>query len=352
VSTVLDRTRERELINSGTEWIGSIPSHWAIRRLKFVAPQSTTKLAEKPPDRSYLGLERIESRTGRLLQGTVPEDVESAVGLFEPGDVLFSKLRPYLAKVVYAASAGACTTELLVLRPSPGMNGRFLYYQLLSDGFIKEVDSLTYGAKMPRANGEQLGNLSVAVPPLHEQVDLAILLDRETAKIDGLIAKKQCLIALLQEKWAALISAAVTRGLDPDVPMRDSGIVWLGQVPAHWQVKRLKFLLAEPFKYGANEAAELSDPQLPRFIRITDIHEDGTLREETFKSLPEDVARLYLLKEGDLLLARSGATVGKTVMYKESWGRACYAGYLIRARPNRTCISPSFLSTTVVVVVG
>ena len=122
------------------------------------------------------------------------------------------------------------------------MDGRFLNYQLLSDGFIKEVDSLTYGAKMPRASGEQLGNLPVAVPPLGEQIVLAAHLDRETAKIDALIAKKQRLIALLQEKRAAMISTAVTRGLDPDVPMRDSGIPWMGLVPAHWRIKRLKHL--------------------------------------------------------------------------------------------------------------
>ncbi len=113
---------------------------------------------------------------------------------------------------------------------------------------------------------------------------------------------------------------------------KDSGVEWLGEIPAHWEVLRLKFLISQPLQYGANEAAELTDPDLPRYIRITDIRDDGSLRDETFKSLPEDIARPYLLDEGDLLFARSGATVGKTFRYKPSWGAAAYAGYLIRAR--------------------
>jgi type I restriction enzyme S subunit len=103
-------------------------------------------------------------------------------------------------------------------------------------------------------------------------------------------------------------------------------------VPEDWNVLRLRFLVREPLQYGANEAAELEDPDCPRFVRITDVDESGQLRPETFRSLPEDVARPFLLQNGDLLLARSGATVGKTFLYNSSWGRCAYAGYLIRAR--------------------
>jgi len=113
---------------------------------------------------------------------------------------------------------------------------------------------------------------------------------------------------------------------------KPSGSGWLGEIPAHWDILRFKFLISEPLKYGANEVAELDDPILPRYVRITDVNEDGTLRDDTFKSLREDAAYTYLLKDGDLLFARSGATVGKTFLYQESWGRAAYAGYLIRGR--------------------
>ncbi|MDP6722970.1 MAG: restriction endonuclease subunit S, partial [Pirellulaceae bacterium] len=113
---------------------------------------------------------------------------------------------------------------------------------------------------------------------------------------------------------------------------KDSGYEWVGTVPNQWQVRRVKSLVAEPLKYGANESAEDEDRTQPRFVRITDIDDDGRLRDETFKSLPAEVAEPYLLRQGDVLLARSGATVGKSFIYSEEWGTACFAGYLIRAR--------------------
>ncbi|MEM7535445.1 MAG: restriction endonuclease subunit S, partial [Chloroflexota bacterium] len=117
----------------------------------------------------------------------------------------------------------------------------------------------------------------------------------------------------------------------------------INRIPAHWSATRLKFLLETPLQYGANESAESTEPNQPRYIRITDIDSTGNLRSNTFRSLPESVAEPYILKSGDMLFARSGATVGKTFLYKESWGRACYAGYLIRASVDQTKLIPQFL---------
>ena len=131
--------------------------------------------------------------------------------------------------------------------------------------------------------------------------------------------------------------------LPPYPKYKPSGVEWLGEVPERWEVKRLKFILAVPLKYGANEAAELNDPSLPRYVRITDIDENDGLREETFKSLPLEVAAEHLLREGDLLFARSGATAGKTFLYRMSWGVCAYAGYLIRARIDKGKAVPEFV---------
>ena len=106
---------------------------------------------------------------------------------------------------------------------------------------------------------------------------------------------------------------------------------------------RLRYLLRRRLEYGLNEAAELDDPELPRYIRITDITANGEIRSDTFKSVPEDVARGNLLEGGDILFARSGATVGKTVLFRREWGRATFAGYLIRADANRSELLPEFL---------
>jgi restriction endonuclease S subunit len=328
---------------SGVSWLGDIPEHWEIRRLKYSADLINTKIDGAAADLPYTGLEHIESWTGKRISPNVDITSEGQANLYGRGDVLFGKLRPYLAKAHAAEIDGICTGELLVLRPK-AVKQKFLLNYVLNPDFVAIVDSSTYGAKMPRANWEFIGNLPALIPPMHEQQTIESFLDREMARIDALIEKKQQQIELLLEKRSALISHAVTKGLDPNAKMKDSGVEWIGSIPTQWEVKRLKFLVSEPLKYGANEAAELDDPELPRYIRITDVDENGRLRDETFKSIPEDVARPYLLKEGDLLLARSGATVGKSFYYEPSWGRAAYAGYLIRARFNPTKTMPRFIN--------
>ncbi len=125
--------------------------------------------------------------------------------------------------------------------------------------------------------------------------------------------------------------------------MRPSGVEWLGDLPEHWDVRAFQRVLRESLKYGANEAAELDDPDHPRFVRITDIDDGGRLRDETFRSLPPDVAKPYLLSSGDLLFARSGS-VGRTFLYDDSWGPCAYAGYLIRARVDHSQSTPQFVS--------
>ena len=131
--------------------------------------------------------------------------------------------------------------------------------------------------------------------------------------------------------------------MKPYSDYRSSGVEWLGEVPKHWKVRPFRRALRESLKYGANEAAELDDPDLPRFIRITDIDDGGRLRDETFRSLPVSVAEPYLLEPGDLLFARSGS-VGRTFLYDESWGACAYAGYLIRARVDHIQAMPEFVS--------
>ena len=125
--------------------------------------------------------------------------------------------------------------------------------------------------------------------------------------------------------------------------MKDSGVEWLGENPTHWEVKRLKFLTQRSLMYGANEAADDDNPNNPRFIRITDINDDGTLRKDTFRSLPNEIAAPYILEIGDILFARSGATVGKTFRYQQEWGVACFAGYLIRFSPDLKQIVSEFV---------
>ena len=200
--------------DSGIEWLGEVPAHWEVRRLKFCVQLTDQKIdANREKPLPYVGLENIQSWTGKLLPidpNVVPTSVANRFG---KGMTLFGKLRPYLAKACNPDFEGLCSTELLVFK-STGFDRRLLLYLLLTDGFIKVVDSSTYGAKMPRANWDFIGNCIVPVPPLKEQKQITAFLDKEKAKIDTLIKKCETAIELLKERRTALISAAVTGKID------------------------------------------------------------------------------------------------------------------------------------------
>ncbi len=312
-------------------WIDKYPNTWGFRKLKFTASLINEKVEAKESTLEYMGLEHIESWTGKKLAGGQAES-DGVGSVFQEDDVLFGKLRPYLAKVYKAETPGLATSEALVLRPEELTHPDFLKYYLLTPSFIDVVNGSTYGAKMPRANWDFIGELPVLLPSVEEQQKIAAFLDYKTQQIDQLIAKKKALIEKLEEKRIAVITQAVTKGLDKNVTLKPSGVDWLGDVPEHWDVRRLKFLSRNTLQYGANEAAEMDDSDRPRFIRITDVKLDGTLHEDTFRSIPKDIAEPFILAEGDILLARSGATVGKSFIYSKEWGIAAYAGYLIRFR--------------------
>ena len=238
--------RYPEYKDSGVAWLGEVPGHWGVRRIKYVAPLRNIKILAGESDLSYIGLENIESWSGRYVVQDESNDSEGLSSRFFSSDVLFGKLRPYLAKAFLSNFEGICSSEFLVLQVK-GIQSHFLVRFVLSVGFIKEVDSSTYGAKMPRASWEFIGNLPITFPPTEEQSTIATFLDKETTQIDQLIEKKTRFIELLKEKRAALITEAVTGKFDvrtgkPYAEYKDSGVEWLGGVPVHWEVRRLKFV--------------------------------------------------------------------------------------------------------------
>ncbi|MDO8895405.1 restriction endonuclease subunit S [Nitrosomonas sp.] len=221
---------------SGVEWLGDVPEHWELKRLK----RNLRLLTEKTDRRENpVALENIESWSGSFIQTETKFEGDGIA--FERGDILFGKLRPYLAKVYLADASGEAVGDFHVMRPTKGVDSRFSQYQILNREFIAIVDGSTFGAKMPRVSWDFLGNMVLTTPPIPEQQTIAAFLDRETAKIDALIAEQQRLIELLKEKHQSVISYAVTKGLNPNAPMKDSGIEWLGEVPEHWGVVPLRW---------------------------------------------------------------------------------------------------------------
>jgi type I restriction enzyme S subunit len=247
--------------DSGVEWLGEVPEHWKVHPLKRCCRLLTTKAEERI---NPIALENIEGWSGRLISSETEFQGDGAS--FVAGDILFGKLRPYLAKVYLAPKSGEAVGDFHVLRPMENLVGRFVQYEMLTREFISLVDGSTYGSKMPRASWEFMGAMPFTIPPKEEQFLVAAFLDRETAKIDALIAEQQRLIELLQEKRQAVISHAVTKGLNPDAPMKDSGIEWLGDMPAHWEVLRLKFLCDIQTGEKDTENA-VEDGKFPFFVR-------------------------------------------------------------------------------------
>lgn len=226
----------RAVKDSGVEWIGEVPRHWAVQPLK----RHARLLTEKTDRRDHpVALENIESWTGRFVPTETEFEGEGVA--FEAADVLFGKLRPYLAKTLVAHSSGEAVGDFLVMRPSDAAKARFIGYQLRSREVISIIDGSTFGSKMPRASWDFVGAMPFTLPPAHEQEAIVSFLDRETSKIDTLVEEQRRLIELLKEKRQAVISQAVTKGLDTSVPMRHSGVAWLGMVPVHWDMGALRW---------------------------------------------------------------------------------------------------------------
>ncbi len=218
------------------------------KRLKYLASPQNRKLAYAETDREYIGLENVESWTGRLIVGEKVEP-EGTVSLYEAGDVLFGKLRPYLAKVHLAKASGACSTEALVLRTSSAFSAAYLKYVLLDPQRIDEINSSTFGAQMPRASWNFIGNCKIPVPDLDTQKAIASFLDRETARIDQLIANKERQITLLDQRARQVVTDVVIGKGDPSIPTIETGLEHMPRLPAHWLLRRAGLLfqqMAEP----------------------------------------------------------------------------------------------------------
>ena len=321
------------------------------RKLKYVSTINDETLGEDTDadfEIQYVDISNVDSSGNiREIVSYRFEDAPSrARRRVRDGDVIISTVRTYLqaiAPIKRPPENMIASTGFAVVRPGPTLDANYGKYALREQGFLTEVEKRSVGVSYPAINPADLGGIPVQVHPLAHQRTIADTLDRETARIDALVAEKERLLDLVAEKRRALITRAVIRGLNSNVSLRDSGISWLGEIPAHWKVIRLKFVCTEPLTYGANEAGLEDDQEFPRFIRITDINAKGNLIDETYRSLEPRIAEPYMLNEGDILLARSGATVGKAFLYKASWGPSCFAGYLIRLRCDKQLARPEFI---------
>ena len=333
--------------DSGVEWLGEVPVGWGVKRLKWVASINDEALSERADpgmEIAYVDIGSIDHIRGIthkeiLAFGDAPSRARRVV---RDGDVILSTVRTYLRAIAPIRNPEKnliVSTGFAVIRPLREMLSSYAVFALQAPYFIERVVAESVGVGYPAINASDVGCLPIAYPSLAEQRGIVAYLDRETGRIDELIGKKEGVIGLLRERRGALISQVVMKGLDSGARMKDSGVEWLGEIPAGWKTRRLKYLSDSPIRNGVGEPSDYDNPDWPRYIRITDIAGPRQLRADTFRSLPPEIAANAPVAEGDILLAAVGATYGKSYLHEHSTGPACYAGYLVKFSPSANCLA-------------
>lgn len=345
--------------NSGVEWLGDVPEHWESNRLKKYLIERNEKNSPIKTDNllsvtMYQGVIPVSEKQGN--GGNKPKENLENYKISYPNDIVLNSMNVIVGSVGLNKYTGLISPAYYALyNRNKNNNIKFFSYIFHNPFFQKGLFGLGNGIMYKESEDgklntirlkipmEKLNQVVLPCPSISEQNQIVAFLDTETARIDNLVAKQEKLIELLEEQRKSIISHAVTKGLNPNALMKDSGVEWLGEVPENFNCIKLKQLAIGKLTYGANESADQEVKEHPRYIRITDIKEDGTLHPETFKSLSPETAEQYLLSNNDILFARSGATVGKTFKYSDSWGVCCFAGYLIKISINAKIANPDYI---------
>ena len=350
----------REMMDSGIECIGAIPASWEIIPLRYLFSLtkglSITKsdlVDEGIPVISY-GQIHAKDCDGVHLNANlircVPYDYPViSSSLMKKGDVAFADTSEDLEGM---GNAVFNSNDFDVYAGYHTILGHSIHYEdnryfgffFKSIAFKYQLQQVAECVKVYSISQRRLKAAKATVPPLEERVQIADYLDSKCYQIDEAIRRQESIIEKLEEYRQSVITETVTKGLDPNAEMKDSGVAWIGMIPKEYTITRLKYLLDTPLEYGANESGLLYNNNLPRYIRITDILNTHELNNENKQSLSFELADGYMLTEGDLLFARSGATVGKAFFVTKEVLPAAYAGYLIKAKCNERLLLATFLA--------
>ncbi len=340
--------------DSGIEWLGQVPEHWGSAKLRWLS-------------KSYSGGTPDKLNLSYWTGGTIPWLNSGAVNetiINEPSAFITeeafqkssAKWIPMGALVMALAGQGktkgmvaqlgfqtTCNQSMAAIIPTKEIEARFLYWWLAMN--YQNIRNMAGGDLRDGLNLEMLGDIPCPLVPIKEQNTIYVFLDRETARIDTLIAKKNRFIELLKEKRQALITHAVTKGLDPDVKMKDSGTDWLGEVPEHWEVVRLASL-GKLGKANGGSKQDDEDYGIP-CVRYGDLYTTYDYVIDDVKKFisPEKSSDYTEIKYGDLLFAASGETfeeIGKSAI-NLSRLHICCGGDLIVLKPSRE-IAPLYLA--------
>ncbi len=320
--------RYRKYKDSGVEWLGEVPGHWDVKALKNVISRIESGVSVNAIDTPAAEGEIGVLKTSCVYRGwfdpaenkaVVPEEYERVACPVTAGTLIVSRMNtPDLvgaAGMVGESNPGLFLPDRLWQVHFADAHAAFIHYWTHSPLYRAQVQQVCAGASSSMQNlaQDQFRAFTLALPPVREQTAIATFLDRETAKIDALVAEQQKLIALLKEKRQALISHAVTKGLDPDVPMNDSGVAWLGEVPAHWDVAPIKYLVK--FRSGgtpSKDRLDYWDGEIPwasaKDMKVDRLCDTGDHISDT--AIEEGGASL--LDEGNVLIVVRGMILART----------------------------------------
>lgn len=312
--------------DSGVSGIEQIPKHWILEKIKFVATCNDEVLSDSTADDeiiNYVEIGDVDYVNGitNTTEYEFKEAPSRARRITRPNDIIISTVRTYLKAIAKIAEQDLIvSTGFAVIRPRK-IDEIFMSYALLAPTFIEEVMSRSFGVSYPAIKASSLMNIKICIPPLSEQKAIASFLNAKTKPIDEIIAKRERQIELLEEMKSAIISRAVTKGLNPNAKMKDSGIEWIGEVPEHWKVAKTLFLLSMPITDGPHETPKLYDCGIP-FISAEAISGGeidfskmrGYISEEYYK----ECCKKYIPQIDDIYMIKSGATTGRIAKVKTS----------------------------------
>lgn len=328
--------------HSGVELLGELPEHWTLKRFKNVfeerAERSADGLEELLSVSAYFGIKpRSESRD----EGDHLSRAESLEGykVCHPGDLVINIMLAWSRGLGFSWQSGIVSPAYCVFHVTDGSSPKFLDYLVRSDECIRYFKTHSAGIMDSRLRlyPESFGRLFTAIPPTCEQTQIARFLDHETARIDALIEEQHRLIELLKEKRQTVISHAVTKGLDSTVTMKDSGVDWLGEVPAHWVVGPLRWYatiqggIAKGKDYEGRETVSLPYLRVANvqngFVDLTEVKEISVLESEVER---------YSLRSGDVLMNEGGDNdkLGRGTVWQGQIEPCLHQNHVFAIRPN------------------
>ena len=341
--------------DSGVTWLGQVPAHWAVKRLKRTFSETTEKA--KPEDEQLAATQKYgvisqsqfmiaqEQKLVLALKGT--ENFKHV----EKDDFVIS-LRAFEGGIERSNQAGCVSPAYTVLRSLGEFNPRFAARLLKTLSFISQI-SMTYdGIREGKAiKFKDAGPVFLPIPPANEQEAITDFIDCTVGQMDSAIESQERMIELLKERRSAIITQAVTKGLNPNAKMKDSGVPWLGQVPAHWEIKRLRHLGVLTAS-GIDKISKEGE-RLVTMINFVDVFNSETKRlkkgdfELMTTTAPEEKARRHQVRRGDILITPSSeesSDIGRSALVDDDFNNTVYSYHLLRFTVSKQNTSPYYLS--------